>query len=60
MASNNKETDEKMARLVEIQSRYGCNSKQYLKALEELTGISDDDGAPSEDLLDALRERGDE
>lgn len=46
-----------MVRLVEIQKKYGANSKQYQRALEEVTGISDDDGKPSDDLLEALKER---
>ena len=45
-----------MANLVEIQKKFGSGSKEYTDALEALTGISDDDGKPSEELLDTLRD----
>lgn len=46
-----------MAKLVEIQKKFGPNSKEYQRALEEVTGISDDDGKPSDEFLEEWKER---
>lgn len=46
-----------MTKLVEIQKKFGPNSKEYQRALEEVTGISDDDGKPSDEFLEELKER---